>query len=142
MDRADYVAHRTEDVTSAIRIDLPWPPSVNRYWRHNKRGHTYVTKEGEAYRHEAGWLGRQAMTGRRPFACEVSIEFEAFPPDHRKRDLDNVLKATLDAMEHAGVYGNDYQVADLRIMRREVRPRGLIRATIRPLNANRSEVAA
>jgi crossover junction endodeoxyribonuclease RusA len=34
----------------------------------------------------------------------------AYPPDHRRRDLDNLAKAILDALQHAGVYGNDCQV--------------------------------
>ncbi len=127
---------------TTIRIDLPWPPSVNRYWRHTKQGNTFVTKEGKAYRDEAGWLARRAMTGRRAFACLVALHLEAYPPDFRARDLDNTLKAMLDALERAGVYDNDYQVADLRIVRREVRPGGMVRATITPLNATANEATA
>ncbi|NBW23084.1 MAG: RusA family crossover junction endodeoxyribonuclease, partial [Caulobacteraceae bacterium] len=42
---------------------------------------------------------------------------EAFPPDKRKRDLDNVLKSLLDALTHANVWDDDSQIDDLRIYR-------------------------
>jgi len=38
-----------------------------------------------------------------------------FMPDRRKRDIDNTLKALLDALTHAGVWLDDSQVVDLRI---------------------------
>lgn len=38
-------------------------------------------------------------------------------PDKRKRDLDNVAKATLDALQHAGLYDDDSQIDELRIVR-------------------------
>jgi Holliday junction resolvase RusA-like endonuclease len=34
---------------SEYRISLPWPPSNNRYYRHN-RGRTHISTEGQAYR--------------------------------------------------------------------------------------------
>ncbi|HGU8496160.1 crossover junction endodeoxyribonuclease RusA, partial [Escherichia coli] len=34
---------------NTYHITLPWPPSNNRYYRHN-RGRTHVSAEGQAYR--------------------------------------------------------------------------------------------
>ena len=45
----------------------------------------------------------------------IAVEIEAFMPDRRKRDLDNILKALLDALTHAGVWADDSQIVDLRI---------------------------
>ncbi|MEY4713325.1 MAG: hypothetical protein RIS88_2775 [Pseudomonadota bacterium] len=39
-------------------------------------------------------------------------------PDRRRRDLDNTLKATQDAMTHAGIWDDDSQIDDLRIVRK------------------------
>ena len=41
----------------------------------------------------------------------------AVMPDNRCRDLDNLLKATLDALTCAGVWDDDSQIHDLRITR-------------------------
>jgi crossover junction endodeoxyribonuclease RusA len=42
---------------------------------------------------------------------------DAFPPDRRRRDLDNIQKPVLDALQHAGVYEDDSQI-DLLVTRR------------------------
>lgn len=44
------------------------------------------------------------MTGR------LSVEIDAHPPDRRRRDLDNLQKPLLDALEYAGVYEDDSQI--------------------------------
>ena len=46
------------------------------------------------------------------------------PPDHRRRDLDNSMKGLLDALEHAGVYADDSQIDELKIVRGDVMPGG------------------
>ena len=50
----------------------------------------------------------------------LRVEVVAHAPDHRRRDLDNLHKATLDALEHAAVYADDGQIDDLRIRRGDV----------------------
>ena len=41
-------------------ITLPWPPSNNRYYRHN-RGRTHVSAEGQAYRANVARIIKNAM---------------------------------------------------------------------------------
>ena len=47
----------------------------------------------------------------------LRVEIEVYPPDRRKRDIDNVCKATLDALAKAGVYQDDSQIDVLLITR-------------------------
>ena len=42
------------------------------------------------------------------------------PPTRRSIDIDNRMKALLDAMEHAGVYRDDGQIDHLEIVRADV----------------------
>lgn len=119
---------------NGLTLTLPWPPSVNHYWMQDrKRGRTYIGKKGVAYRSEAGWLARIARAGREPFACEISVALDVYPPDKRRRDIDNILKAMLDAMQHAGVYEDDYLVTELMVSRRGVVPGGRVIARIKPI---------
>lgn len=106
------------------RIELPWPPSVNHYWR-RVGARTLISREGRAYRTavEQAWLLSRHAT----LCGRLRVEIMARPPDRRARDLDNLLKATLDALQHAGAYADDSQIDDLRIIRDEpCRPGGLV----------------
>jgi crossover junction endodeoxyribonuclease RusA len=96
-----------------IEITLPWPPSVNTYWR-NFDGRMIISAKGREYRETVG----DQMTVQRMvkhFAGPLRVVIEAWKPDKRRRDLDNLLKATLDGLAHAGVYEDDSQIVDLRI---------------------------
>ena len=94
-------------------ITLPFPPTVNTYWR-TVQGRMLISKEGREYR-EA--VGDQVTLqhGAKHFTKKLKVEIEAWLPDKRRRDLDNLLKATLDGLAHAGVYDDDSQIVDLRI---------------------------
>ena len=96
-----------------IEITLPWPPSVNTYWR-NFDGRMIISARGRDYRETVGdQMTLQKMM--KHFKGQLKVEIEAFRPDKRRRDLDNLLKATLDGLAHAGVYEDDSQIVDLRI---------------------------
>lgn len=94
---------------------LPFPPSVNTYWRQNyTRRCTYVGKEGKAYQSNVLASVIESL-GRMPKAVtgELLLELDLYPPTKRVIDTDNRLKACLDALEMAGVYANDSQIKRL-----------------------------
>ncbi len=109
-----------------IEIDLPWPPSVNSYYRHV--GHkTLISAPGRQYRAEVVRLLRPldcCQTGR------VMLHVLFFPPDRRRRDIDNHFKGLLDALVHGGLMVDDEQIDDLRGVRGPVTKGGLVRVTI------------
>lgn len=96
-------------------ITLPWPPSMNSYWR-SVGGRVLISKDGREYREHIQAL---ALSLKWPkfHAARVTVEIEAWMPDRRRRDLDNLLKAVLDSLTHAGVWNDDSQIDDLRIVR-------------------------
>jgi crossover junction endodeoxyribonuclease RusA len=58
--------------------------------------------------------------GAKHYAGRLAVEIEAHVPDKRKRDLDNLFKAVLDSLTHAGVWADDSQIDALRIVRKPV----------------------
>ncbi len=74
-------------------ITLPWPPSNNRYYRHN-RGRTHISAEGQAYRDNVTRIIKNAMLDI-GLAMPVKIRIECHMPDRRRRDLDNLQKPLL-----------------------------------------------
>jgi crossover junction endodeoxyribonuclease RusA len=95
-----------------IYLTIPWPPSANRYYR-SVKGRAILSKEAREYRASVVALVKQAV----PFTNRLKVVMHAFPPDNRKRDLDNLLKQTSDALQHAGVYVDDSQIDHLTIQR-------------------------
>ena len=108
---------------NAIDLNLPWPPSVNHYWR-NVNGVMKISQAGRIYQEDVGVVlaiaERPKVTGR------VGIYIVAYPPDKRRRDLDNLLKATLDSLQAGGVFEDDGQIDDLRIVRSSEQEKGFL----------------
>ncbi len=111
-------------------IELPWPPSVNTYWR--RHGNRYfISEAGQTFREALYYL---CARHRGLFAphMRLSVNIEAFPPDKRRRDLDNILKSLLDSLQHAGVYDDDSQIDYLAITRNTTAKDKII-VTIKPI---------
>lgn len=115
-----------------IRLQLPFPPSVNQITA-VVRGRKITSKRGREYRKEALEAIRQqfsdrALTGR------LHVVIELYPPDRRRRDVDNSNKAPLDALTCAGVYEDDSQIDHLEIIRCEVTKPGKCIVTIEEID--------
>ena len=64
----------------------------------------------------------------------ISVTLDIFPPDNRRRDIDNSIKATLDAMQHAGLYQDDCKIKHLECtMNKKDGEGGRVYATIKKL---------
>lgn len=120
---------------------LPWPPSVNGYWQNRvvmprgSRGgfvQTFLTERAKAYRENVKAAVWERFGVLRPTRARLLVAFAAFPPDLRVRDLDNTLKAALDALTHAGVWVDDEQIDRIEIERCGVAKPGRLEVTISP----------
>ena len=103
------------DVKSKLVIELPWPPSINQYWR--RCGSRYFISA-------AGVLFRKKVLALCPHLINyfnkderLVMSIDAYPPDRRRRDLDNILKALGDALQHAAIYEDDNQIDGIHIIR-------------------------
>ena len=121
-------------------LTLPYPPSVNRLWRHVVicgAVRTLLSKEGRDYCVAA----RAGITGE-PLTGRLAVRVIVYPPDRRRRDIDNICKACLDALsrekgnEHGfpGVWLDDSQIDILHVERGPVhREGGYVRVHVREI---------
>lgn len=110
-----------------VKLVLPYPVSANRYWRTvvNKktgRAMTFVSKEAEAYKTEAGWRAKAAGC-RVPMRGAVELRVRLVPKNGVCMDLDNCLKVTIDALKGI-VYADDSQVFKIVAERADADPTG------------------
>jgi crossover junction endodeoxyribonuclease RusA len=100
-----------------FRLELPFPPSTNTYWRHvavGGRPRTLISAKGRIYREYIRGLCLSRAV--EPMTGELACTLDLHPPCNRRRDVDNYCKALLDALEHAGIYANDSQIKRLQVV--------------------------
>lgn len=103
----------------ALLLTTPWPPTGNTNVRHGNGGH-YLTPAHKAFRAHVAVNAVSIGVHRARLNGSLSVEIHATPPDKRARDLDNIAKPILDALQAAGVIESDRLVD--RLMVRRIRP--------------------
>lgn len=114
-----------------MKYTLPLPPTVNSAWIHH--GHRkIISKKYAEFKHLvwAEWL----QSGRPSYHGRLSLCITIHMRDKRKSDLDNRLKACLDAMQHAGFFADDEQIDELIVRRGEIIKGGKCIVEIRVLH--------
>lgn len=93
-----------------------WPPSVNHAWRH-VGNRTLISAAGRDFRREIQKYGTLLRLEKKlpleSILGKLDVSIILYPPDSRRRDLDNYFKAPLDALTHAKVWGDDSQIKRL-----------------------------
>jgi crossover junction endodeoxyribonuclease RusA len=105
-----------------VLINLPLPPSVNHYWLQSG-GRRFLSKAGRQYKAD---VADQIVAQEIPkFGIQrLKVLIHLHPKDKRKIDLDNRLKACLDALQDAGVFDDDEQIDHLTIQRATIKSGG------------------
>lgn len=107
-----------------IELVLPWAPSINSYYV-KTRTHMRISPKGQNFRDDVlEAICQQAPDVHLAEDFRICMEIVMFPPDRRKRDLDNYLKALFDAITKTGFWVDDSQIDQLMIYRGEIIDRG------------------
>jgi len=89
-------------------------PCPKQSFRVGKNGHGYTDHRQKAWQELVAVHAREAMRGREPIKDTVSMNVSFFMPTHRRVDLDNLNKGTMDGMRGI-VFDDDSQVIDLHL---------------------------
>ncbi|EKY1907506.1 RusA family crossover junction endodeoxyribonuclease [Cronobacter sakazakii] len=118
-----------------MKLTLPFPPSVNTYWRAPNKGplagRHLISAKGRAYQSDAcAAIIEQLRKLPKPSSALAAVEIILFPPDARRRDIDNYNKALFDALTHAGIWEDDSQVCRMLVEWGPVVKKGKVEITI------------
>jgi len=118
-----------------MRLILPFPPSVNTYWRAPNsgplKGRHLISAKGRAFQSAAcAAIIEQLRRLPKPSSEAAAVDIVLFPPDKRRRDIDNYNKALFDALTHAGVWEDDNQVKRMQVEWGPITPGGKVDITI------------
>lgn len=103
-----------------MKLVLPFPPSVNTYWRLQTKGpmkgRVLISEKGRKYKSNV----RKAVIEQlralpKASSALADVEIVLYPPDSRDRDIDNFNKAIFDALTYASVWLDDKQVKRLAV---------------------------
>lgn len=114
-----------------VSIEIPFPPSVNRLYR-TFRGRVLLSKDGREWYARNLTLVQKQRAGA-VFSGRLSVSLEIYPPDKRRRDVDNLLKVTFDVLTKAEVWVDDSLVDELYLKRFQVDYRPRIDVTIKEM---------
>lgn len=109
-------------------LELPFPPSLNVYWR-NFRGRMVLSQKGRDYKQA---IAEYVSENNIPKYGEQKLKITMIlqPRDKRKIDIDNRIKCVLDSLQDAGVFDDDFHVDELHVMRGEQVKGGKLLLTI------------
>lgn len=110
-----------------------FPPSVNTYYR-NWKGRMVLSTKGREFKHHVA----QAVSryeGPYPLTGRLAVYIMLHAPTRRKYDVDNRIKAILDAMESAGVFQDDEQIDVLEVRRGSVEKDGMALVSVEKIEA-------
>ena len=96
-----------------VTLKIPFPPTANHIWA-RVGNRSFLTREYRRFL--ALVVGAVESAKVAPDFREAqayAVELTVFPPDRRARDLDNFLKAALDAVTRSQLWRDDSLVCQL-----------------------------
>lgn len=109
-------------------LELPWPPSINHYYR-VVHGRQVLGQAGRRYREMVESLLAESPGERLAGPLEIAVEL--YPPDRRRRDIDNYNKCLLDALTVGGLWEDDSQVRRMAVAMQDPVPEGAVVVRVR-----------
>jgi crossover junction endodeoxyribonuclease RusA len=126
----DNASDFKQSETDRLILEFSFPPSVNHYL--GRRGHhTYKTAQAKAYNAEVYALVLQAHAALR-LDTPLTVWYQYWFPDKRKRDVANYEKVLTDSMVTANVMVDDHLIYDIRQTKMGYCKGGKVRVIISP----------
>ena len=112
-----------------IILYIPWPPTINDYYKMTQSGQRYLDKKVRKFREACAKAVHEQAPGLL-LTDRLFVEAYMFVPDRRRRDLDNYNKGLLDGLTESGLWADDELIDQLHMYRGEVVKGGIVRIEI------------
>ena len=115
------IGHAQGGGMQEIKLNLPWPPSVNGLWRKAGKRVILSAQARSYYLTLASLLvvaRAKKLIPRESIDYRVEVSFLFHPPDQRTRDIDNYTKAIFDGLTKGRFWIDD------ELVKREIREWG------------------
>ena len=106
----------------SYEFTLPYPPSINGYWR-TFRNRQIISKRGREYKKAVAEAMALLNLDNELIDCPVEFEMTINPPTLRKYDVDNFTKGVFDSLSNCKFWVDDEQVIKLTV-RKGVKTKG------------------
>jgi crossover junction endodeoxyribonuclease RusA len=112
-----------------VEFTLPWPPSINNYYGRNKKK-VYLKPSVRKY-FETAIFEMFIQTGKPDkFYGKLKVLRDIYPPDKRRRDEDNIVKALNDVLMRANLIVDDSQIIKAANVKHKPKKPGYIKITL------------
>ena len=115
-------------VTGGYTFEVPGCPVPKQRARRGRHGRWYTPQATRSYEAKVGWAAKAAGL-HAPHNGLVGLKVRLWFPDRRRRDVDNVVKAIMDALNGLA-YSDDSQVIELFVSRQVDRQRPRAEVTV------------
>lgn len=110
-----------------LTLSLPYPPSCNRLWRHERGGHR-LSAEAVAWKRQAQWTALAAGCGLLGGDVEVALVLhpkltKTGKASQTRLDLDNIIKIAIDSLNGLA-YADDKQIVSIWAKLGDAKPQG------------------
>ena len=110
----------------AVEFMIPYPPSGNHIWKHTQAGAHYLTPKAQLY-YQTVAVEVMRQSAHRGLEGRLGVRCVIYPPDKRRRDMDNAWKVISDACTRARVWIDDNQIDQITLFRaRDSQAKGMI----------------
>lgn len=93
-----------------ITLTLPYSPSGNTLYPTGGDKKRHISSKGNQYRQNVYGCVLEQQGIFKPLSGPLISTIGMYPPDRRKRDLDNTFKALFDALKYSNVFHDDDQI--------------------------------
>lgn len=126
-------------MTDIVYFNVKGDPTPKQSFRIGRNGNHYQSRDVVGWQMLVKSEASLVMGRLAPMAGPLAVTIDFYLPDRRRRDLDNLSKAVLDACNKV-VWQDDTQIEALKLFKWFGRSEPGVTVTVMPINGNERDV--